>query len=467
MKLRVVILAAGKGTRMRSDLPKVLHKVANKPMVEHVIDTARSLKPDAINLIYGHGGDQLQQAIAGDDLTWVEQREQLGTGHAVQQVIPHLKSNEKVIILYGDVPLLTESTLIKLVTASANTSLGLLTMTLAEPTGYGRIVRNERRSVTGIVEQKDANAQQLAIDEVNTGIMIADSDKLKGWLEQLSNDNAQKEYYLTDIVEMAAQEGVNIATAQPDNAQEVEGANNRQQLASLERALQQRQAEELMTQGVTLIDPARFDCRGKLSAGSDVTIDINAVFEGNVVLGDRVVIEPNCVIRNSVIGDDTVIRANSHIEDAKVAKGCKVGPFARLRPGAELADEAQVGNFVEMKKSRLGKGSKASHLTYLGDTQVGEYANIGAGTITCNYDGVNKALTEIGDGAFVGSNSSLVAPVSIGKNATVGAGSVITRAVADDELAVARGKQRNISGWQRPQSKKRKLTYVRYCRRDV
>ncbi|MAO68508.1 MULTISPECIES: bifunctional UDP-N-acetylglucosamine diphosphorylase/glucosamine-1-phosphate N-acetyltransferase GlmU [Idiomarina] len=454
MKLRVVILAAGKGTRMRSDLPKVLHKVANKPMVEHVIDTARSLKPDAINLIYGHGGDQLQQAIAGDDLTWVEQREQLGTGHAVQQVIPHLKSNEKVIILYGDVPLLTESTLIKLVTASANTSLGLLTMTLAEPTGYGRIVRNERRSVTGIVEQKDANAQQLAIDEVNTGIMIADSDKLKGWLEQLSNDNAQKEYYLTDIVEMAAQEGVNIATAQPDNAQEVEGANNRQQLASLERALQQRQAEELMTQGVTLIDPARFDCRGKLSAGSDVTIDINAVFEGNVVLGDRVVIEPNCVIRNSVIGDDTVIRANSHIEDAKVAKGCKVGPFARLRPGAELADEAQVGNFVEMKKSRLGKGSKASHLTYLGDTQVGEYANIGAGTITCNYDGVNKALTEIDDGAFIGSNSSLVAPVSIGKNATVGAGSVITRTVADDELAVARGKQRNISGWQRPQSKK-------------
>lgn len=454
MKLRVVILAAGKGTRMRSELPKVLHKVANKPMVEHVIDTARSLKPDAINLIYGHGGDQLKQAIAGDDLTWVEQREQLGTGHAVQQVIPHLKSSEKVIILYGDVPLLTESTLIKLVTASANTSLGLLTMTLAEPTGYGRIVRNERRSVTGIVEQKDANAQQLAIKEVNTGIMIADSDKLKSWLENLSNDNAQKEYYLTDIVAMAAREGVNIATAQPDNAQEVEGANNRQQLASLERALQQRQAEELMTQGVTLIDPARFDCRGKLSAGSDVTIDINAVFEGNVVLGDRVVIEPNCVIRNSVIGDDTVIRANSHIEDAKVAKGCKVGPFARLRPGAELADEAQVGNFVEMKKSRLGKGSKASHLTYLGDTQVGEYANIGAGTITCNYDGVNKALTEIGDGAFIGSNSSLVAPVAIGKNATVGAGSVITRAVADEELAVARGKQRNISGWQRPESKK-------------
>lgn len=454
MNLRVVILAAGKGTRMRSDLPKVLHKVANKPMVEHVIDTARSLKPQAINLIYGHGGEQLKNAIAGDDLTWVEQREQLGTGHAVQQVIPHLKQNEKVIILYGDVPLLTESTLIKLVTASADTDLGLLTMTLDDPSGYGRIVRNERRSVTGIVEQKDANAGQLAINEVNTGIMMANSDQLKAWLEQLSNDNAQQEYYLTDIVAMAARDGVNIATAQPDKAQEVEGANNRQQLATLERALQKRQAEELMTQGATLIDPARFDCRGNLTVGSDVTIDINAVFEGDVVLGDRVVIEPNCVIRDAVIGDDTIIRAHSHVEGAKIAKGCKVGPFARLRPGAELANKAQVGNFVEMKKSRLGEGSKASHLTYLGDTQVGAYANIGAGTITCNYDGVNKATTDIGDGAFIGSNSSLVAPVSVGKNATVGAGSVITRAVADEELAVARGKQRNISGWQRPQSKK-------------
>lgn len=454
MNLRVVILAAGKGTRMRSDLPKVLHKVANKPMVEHVIDTARSLKPQAINLIYGHGGEQLKNAIAGDDLTWVEQREQLGTGHAVQQVIPHLKQNEKVIILYGDVPLLTESTLIKLVTASADTDLGLLTMTLDDPSGYGRIVRNERRSVTGIVEQKDANAGQLAINEVNTGIMMANSDQLKAWLEQLSNDNAQQEYYLTDIVAMAAHDGVNIATAQPDKAQEVEGANNRQQLATLERALQKRQAEELMTQGATLIDPARFDCRGNLTVGSDVTIDINAVFEGDVVLGDRVMIEPNCVIRDAVIGDDTIIRAHSHIEGAKIAKHCKVGPFARLRPGAELANKARVGNFVEMKKSRLGEGSKASHLTYLGDAQVGEYANIGAGTITCNYDGVNKATTEIGDGAFIGSNSSLVAPVSVGKNATVGAGSVITRAVADEELAVARGKQRNISGWQRPQSKK-------------
>ena len=453
MKLRVVILAAGKGTRMRSDLPKVLHKVANKPMVEHVIDTARSLKPEAINLIYGHGGEQLQKTIQGEDLTWVEQREQLGTGHAVQQVIPYLKDDEKVVILYGDVPLLTESTLIKLLTATQTTELGLLTMTLDDPNGYGRIVRNTDKQVTGIVEQKDANAGQLAIQEVNTGIMIADGAKLKAWLENLSNDNAQKEYYLTDIVAMAAEQGVTIATAQPDATYEVEGANNRQQLAQLERAFQRRQADELMTQGVTLIDPARFDCRGKLTVGNDVTFDINVVIEGDVTIGNNVTVEPNCVIKDAIIGDNTVIRANSHIEGATVANNCKVGPFARLRPGAELADEAQVGNFVEMKKSRLGKGSKASHLTYLGDAQIGEYANIGAGTITCNYDGVNKFLTEIGNGAFIGSNSSLVAPVKIGNNATVGAGSVVTREVADEELAVARGKQRNISGWQRPQKK--------------
>ncbi|MTJ02449.1 bifunctional UDP-N-acetylglucosamine diphosphorylase/glucosamine-1-phosphate N-acetyltransferase GlmU [Idiomarina piscisalsi] len=453
MKLRVVILAAGKGTRMRSDLPKVLHKVANKPMVEHVIDTARSLKPEAVNLIYGHGGEQLQQSIQGDDLTWVEQREQLGTGHAVQQVIPFLNDDEKVVILYGDVPLLSESTLIKLLTATQTTELGLLTMTLDDPTGYGRIVRDTDKQVTGIVEQKDASTEQLAIQEVNTGIMIADGAKLKSWLENLSNDNAQKEYYLTDIVAMAAEQGVIIATAQPDATYEVEGANNRQQLAQLERAFQRRKADELMTQGVTLIDPARFDCRGKLTVGNDVTFDINVVIEGDVTIGNNVTIEPNCVIKDAKIGDNTVVRANSHIEGATVAQNCKVGPFARLRPGAELADEAQVGNFVEMKKSRLGKGSKASHLTYLGDAQVGDYANIGAGTITCNYDGVNKFLTEIGNGAFIGSNSSLVAPVKIGNNATVGAGSVVTREVADQELAVARGKQRNISGWQRPQKK--------------
>jgi len=453
MKLRVVILAAGKGTRMRSNLPKVLHTVANKPMVEHVIDCARQLNPTAIDLVYGHGGEALKERITGDDLNWVEQAEQLGTGHAVQQVLPVLQDDEKVLVLYGDVPLLTSQTVHRLLTASQDTDLGLLTMYLTNPTGYGRIIRDNDELIQGIVEQKDASLDQLRIDEVNTGIMVASASRMKVWLNDLSNDNAQQEYYLTDIVAMAAEQGVEIASSQPEQTTEVEGANNRQQLAALERAYQWRIAEQVMTDGATLMDPARFDCRGQLSVGQDVVIDINAVFDGNVILGNGVVIEPNCVIKDSVIGDGTVIRANSHIEGAKLAANCKVGPFARLRPGAELADEAQVGNFVEMKKSRLGKGSKASHLTYLGDTRVGEYANIGAGTITCNYDGVNKAVTEIGNGAFIGSNSSLVAPVKIGDKATIGAGSVITREVADQELAVARGKQRNISGWQRPQKK--------------
>ncbi|MGM0525953.1 MAG: bifunctional UDP-N-acetylglucosamine diphosphorylase/glucosamine-1-phosphate N-acetyltransferase GlmU [Pseudomonadota bacterium] len=453
MKLRVVILAAGKGTRMRSNLPKVLHTVANKPMVEHVIDCARQLNPTAIDLVYGHGGEALKERITGDDLNWVEQAEQLGTGHAVQQVLPLLQDDEKVLVLYGDVPLLTSQTVQRLLTASQDTDLGLLTMYLTNPTGYGRIIRDNDELIQGIVEQKDASLDQLRIDEVNTGIMVASASRMKVWLNDLSNDNAQQEYYLTDIVAMAAEQGVEIASSQPEQTTEVEGANNRQQLAALERAYQWRIAEQVMTDGATLMDPARFDCRGQLSVGQDVVIDINAVFDGNVILGNGVVIEPNCVIKDAVIGDGTVIRANSHIEGAKLAANCKVGPFARLRPGAELADEAQVGNFVEMKKSRLGKGSKASHLTYLGDTRVGEYANIGAGTITCNYDGVNKAVTEIGNGAFIGSNSSLVAPVKIGDKATVGAGSVITREVADQELAVARGKQRNISGWQRPQKK--------------
>lgn len=453
MKLRVVILAAGKGTRMRSDLPKVLHKVANKPMVQHVIDCARALQPTAIDLIYGHGAEQLKAQITGDDLNWVEQAQQLGTGHAVQQVIPFIQDDEQVLVLYGDVPLLTVATAQRLLDASTETDLGLLTMYLNNPVGYGRIIRDEDQLIQGIVEQKDANLDQLRINEVNTGIMVAAGRQIKGWLNDLSNDNAQQEFYLTDIVAMAAEQGVEIASAQPADTTEVEGANNRQQLASLERAYQWRIAEQVMAAGATLIDPARFDCRGTINVGADVLIDVNAVFEGTVTLGDGVVIEPNCIIKDAEIGDGTVIRANSHIEGARVASRCKVGPFARLRPGAVLADEAQIGNFVEMKKSRLGRGSKASHLTYLGDTEVGEYANIGAGTITCNYDGVNKSLTEIGDGAFIGSNSSLVAPVKIGNKATVGAGSVITREVADEELAVARGKQRNISGWQRPQKK--------------
>ncbi|WP_404400824.1 bifunctional UDP-N-acetylglucosamine diphosphorylase/glucosamine-1-phosphate N-acetyltransferase GlmU [Idiomarina seosinensis] len=453
MKLRIIILAAGKGTRMRSKLPKVLHKVANKPMIEHVIECARALNPSAIDLIYGHGAEQLKQRVTGDDLNWIEQQQQLGTGHAVQQAIPFIKDDEKVVVLYGDVPLLTAETLQALLDASADTDLGLLTMFLNNPVGYGRIIRDQDKQIQGIVEQKDANLDQLRIDEVNTGIMVASGAPFKSWLKDLSNDNAQQEYYLTDVVAMAAEQGVQIASAQPQQTSEVEGANNRQQLASLERAFQWRMAEQVMTAGATLVDPARFDCRGQLQVGEDVVIDVNVVFEGNVQLGDGVIIEPNCVIKDASIGDGSVIRANSHIEGASLGKNCKVGPFGRLRVGSTLADEAQIGNFVEMKKSRLGKGSKANHLTYLGDTEVGEFANIGAGTITCNYDGVNKSVTEIGDNAFIGSNSSLVAPVSIGAKATVGAGSVITRTVEAEELAVGRAKQRNISNWQRPQKK--------------
>ena len=453
MSLSVVVLAAGKGTRMRSALPKVLHPVAHKPMVQHVIDVAKQLQPNAMHVIYGHGGDVLQQTLKGQALNFVEQAEQLGTGHAVQQVVPHLGANDKVLILYGDVPLTRAATLKNLLAVAEKTDLALLTVTLPDPNGYGRIVRNGKGAVTGIVEQKDANAAQLAITEVNTGMMVVHSASLKRWLAQLSNNNAQGEYYLTDIVAMAASEGVVIATAQPSEIAEVEGANNRVQLAALERAYQLRQAEQLMISGATLMDPARVDVRGDVKVGSDVIIDANVIFEGHVELADGVVIESNCVLRNCKIGADSRVKSHSVIEGAQLAAGCSVGPFARLRPGAVLDDGAAVGNFVEVKNTHMGPGAKASHLTYLGDAVVGAAANIGAGTITCNYDGANKHLTEIGAGAFIGSNSALVAPVKIGVNATVGAGSTITKAVADGELAVARGKQISISGWQRPVKK--------------
>ncbi|SFR56453.1 UDP-N-acetylglucosamine pyrophosphorylase [Pseudidiomarina maritima] len=453
MSLSVVVLAAGKGTRMRSALPKVLHPVAHKPMVQHVIDTARALTPTHVHVIYGHGGTVLMDKLGGQQLNFVEQAEQLGTGHAVQQVVPHLGDNETVLILYGDVPLTRSETLQGLLSAAATTDLALLTVTLPDPTGYGRIVRDDSGAVIGIVEQKDANAEQLTITEVNTGMMAVNGAALKRWLGNLSNNNAQGEYYLTDIVAMAADEGVTIATAQPQAISEVEGANNRVQLAGLERAYQARQAEQLMLDGATLMDPARVDVRGEVIIANDVVVDVNVIFEGRVELGEGVVIESNCLLRNCKIGAGSRVKANSVIEEAVLAENCAVGPFARLRPGADLAEGAQVGNFVEIKKTRMGKGSKASHLTYLGDAQIGAGVNIGAGTITCNYDGVNKFVTEIDDGAFIGSNSSLVAPVRVGKNATVGAGSTVTKNVEDEELAVARGKQRNISGWQRPVKK--------------
>lgn len=449
MSLTTVILAAGKGTRMRSALPKVLHQVAGKAMVQHVIDNAKALGATTTNLVYGHGGELLLEQLAHNEANWVLQAEQLGTGHAVAQAVPHINDTDTVLVLYGDVPLTRQSTLERLLSVTPKAGLAVLTVHLENPNGYGRMLRDNGKLV-GIVEQKDASPEQLAITEVNTGIMAVNGGLLKGWLSRLSNNNAQGEYYLTDIVAMAHADGVEISSAHPDHPMEVEGANNRVQLAGLERALQQWQAETLMLNGATLADPARIDVRGTVTTGEDVLIDINVIFEGSVTLGNNVVIGPNCVLKNCSIGDGAVIKANTMIEDATVAAKCTLGPYARLRPGSVMEEDSHVGNFVEMKKTRLGKGSKANHLTYLGDAEIGEKVNIGAGTITCNYDGVNKSKTIIGDNAFIGSNSSLVAPVSIGATATVGAGSVITTSVNDEQLAVARGKQRNLDGWQRP-----------------
>lgn len=448
--LDIVVLAAGKGTRMKSNLPKVLHPVAGRPLLGHVLDTARSFNDAQLHVVIGHGAELVEQRLAGDDVQFVMQAEQLGTGHAVQQAASALRADATVLILYGDVPLIKSSTLAQLVETVAEGAMGLLTVKLDDPTGYGRIVRNPEGLVTAIVEQKDANPEQLTINEVNTGVMAMRNADLQRWLPQLSSDNAQKEYYLTDVIALAQAEGIVINTVNPDSEMEVLGVNNRQQQAELERYYQQHLAEQLMVDGVTLIDPNRFDCRGSLSAGNDVEIDINCVFEGDVILGNNVKIGPNCVITNSSVGDNTVIKANSVLEDAVVADHCDIGPFARLRPGTNLASKAKIGNFVETKKANIGVGSKVNHLTYIGDAEIGEGANIGAGTITCNYDGVNKSKTEIGDGAFIGSNSSLVAPVKIGAGATVGAGSTVAKDVEADQLAVARGKQRNIDNWPKP-----------------
>ncbi|TMP85971.1 UDP-N-acetylglucosamine diphosphorylase/glucosamine-1-phosphate N-acetyltransferase [Pseudoalteromonas ruthenica] len=452
MNLTTVILAAGKGTRMRSKLPKVLHPVAGKPMVQHVIDNAKALGATSTNLVYGHGGELLKQQLGHNEVNWVLQEQQLGTGHAVAVAKEHIGDDDRVLILYGDVPLTKQETLEGLLKATPERGLAVLTVDLADPNGYGRMLRDNGKLV-GIVEQKDANEEQLKITEINTGIMACHGGLLKKWLGNLSNSNAQGEYYLTDIVAMAHSEGVEISSSQPSHPMEVEGANNRVQLAQLERAYQGWQAEQLMINGASLVDPARIDVRGTVTTGQDVHIDVNVIFEGQVELGDDVVIGPNCVLKDCKIGDGVVIKANTLIEDASVAAKCTLGPYARLRPGAVMEEDSHIGNFVEMKKSRLGKGSKANHLTYLGDAQIGEKVNIGAGTITCNYDGVNKSQTIIGDHAFIGSNSSLVAPVEIGATATVGAGSVVTTNVGDKQLAVARGKQRNLDGWQRPTKK--------------
>ena len=452
MAFSVVILAAGKGTRMKSALPKVLHPVGGLPMVQRIINTTQAMDASRIHLVYGHGGDQLKAQLEGDNLNWCLQAEQLGTGHAVQQAADAIKDDEDVLILVGDAPLIRQETLERLKAVKAECDLALLTVELEDPTGMGRIIR-ENDNITAIVEHKDATDDQRKIREINTGMMMMAGADLKRWLGELRNDNAQGEYYLTDVIAMAAAEGKQIQAAQPDAPVEVEGVNNRAQLANLERALQARQAHALMMDGVTLADPARLDIRGTVTAGQDVAIDVNVILQGNVELGDGVIIGPNCVLTNCKIGANTIIEANSIVEDAQVSSACTIGPYARLRPGAVMKDGSKVGNFVEMKKAVLGEGAKANHLTYLGDAEVGPRANIGAGTITCNYDGVNTSKTIIGENAFIGSNSSLVAPVKVGDGATVGAGSVITGEVEAGALAVARGKQRNIPDWPRPTKK--------------
>lgn len=453
MAFSVVVLAAGKGTRMKSALPKVLHKVGGVAMVQRIINTVEQMQASAVHLVYGHGGDLLKQHVSGNNLNWCLQAEQLGTGHAVQQAADHVKDDEDVLILVGDAPLIRQQTLERLVSVKQQCDLALLTVELPDPTGMGRIVRSADGNITAIVEHKDATDEQRAINEINTGMMMMNGADLKRWLKALSNDNAQGEYYLTDVIAMAAAQGKVIQAAQPDEVVETEGVNNRVHLAKLERALQRWNAETLMHGGATLADPARIDVRGSVTTGSDVFIDVNCVFEGEVTLGDNVVIGPNCVLKDCTVADNAVIEANSMLDQAQVGEACTVGPYARLRPGAIMHKAAKVGNFVEMKKAVLGEGAKANHLTYLGDAEVGEGANIGAGTITCNYDGVNKSTTQIGKNAFIGSNSALVAPVSIADNATVGAGSVITANVEDGALAIARGKQRNIANWPRPKKK--------------
>lgn len=448
MDVSVVILAAGQGTRMRSDLPKVLQPLAGRPMLWHVIQTAESLKPVSICVVYGHGGDRVKDAFSAQKLDWVLQAEQLGTGHAVQQALPMLAPDRTVLILCGDVPLIRADTLRELVD-EAHSGLAVLTADIDDPTGYGRILRDRDRLI-GIVEQKDATDEQRRIREINAGLMACPGKFLRPWLERLKPDNAQGEYYLTDIVGCAIEEGVTVVPVKTDAVSEVLGINDKRQLAEAERLYRCRISNELMDAGVTLADPERVDVRGTLQCGRDVCIDVNAVFSGRVELGDGVNIGPNAVISDAHIGAGTTVLPNCVIEGAHIGKNCSIGPYSRVRPGLKMSDQAKLGNFVEVKKSTIGHGSKVNHLTYIGDAKIGDGVNVGAGTITCNYDGANKHLTTIGDSAFIGSGVELVAPVEIGAGATIGAGSTITRAAPAGELTLERSKQSTVKGWKRP-----------------
>jgi len=450
--LSIIILAAGQGTRMRSKLPKVLQALAGKPLLAHVLTCSDGLGADDVCVVYGHGAEAVQSAFPDPKIRWALQAQQLGTGHAVQQAMPGTPDDNQVLILAGDVPLLAASTLERLKEETPADEMAVLTVDMDDPTGYGRIVRNGA-SVSSIVEQKDANAKQKSIREINTGVMLCPGEKLRGWLDKLSNDNSQGEYYLTDIIAMAVADGLTVHGIKANSSVEVMGINDKKQLAEAERALQARLVDELMQQGVGFADPARVDIRGTLKCGKDVFIDINAVFEGDVEIGDGAKIESNNLIRDSKLGAGNIVHSNCHIEGATTGADCEIGPFARLRPGAELADNVKVGNFVEIKKSTVADGSKVNHLTYIGDAEIGSGVNVGAGTITCNYDGANKHKTRIGDNAFIGSGVQLVAPVEVGADATIGAGSTITRKAPDNSLTLERSKQKSIEGWTKPVKK--------------
>ena len=453
MSQDIVILAAGKGSRMKSAFSKVLHKVGGVAMVNRVLETASSITGAKLHLVVGHQGEQVEANCQAFTTNIVWQNDPQGTGDALRRVAPFLQADGATLTLYGDVPLIRATTLKKMTEQSTSNTLVLLTISLDNPTGYGRIVRNEQNKVVAIVEQKDASETQLKINEVNTGILLAPNNHLQTWLADLTNNNAQGEYYLTDIIAMAARDGVEIVTVNPENEAEVAGVNDRVQLAALERELQQQQAIQLMQNGATLLDPARIDVRGELITGQDVTIDVNCVFEGKVVLGDGVEIGPNCHLKNCTVGDNTIIKSNTLIDDSQVGEACDIGPFARLRPGTQLANKAKIGNFVETKKAIIGEGSKVNHLSYIGDTEMGANVNVGAGTITCNYDGVNKHLTQIADNVFIGSNTSLVAPIKVEEGATIAAGSTITKEVGEKQLAFARARQTNKDNWPRPVKK--------------
>ncbi len=454
MAFSTIILAAGQGKRMHSKLPKVLHPLAGKALLEHVVETATELTDNATPIVvFGHEGEKVQQALTHLGVQWVPQIPQLGTGHAVLQALPHIPDMNQVVILYGDVPLITTATLKKLIAATPRDAIGMITTHFPDPTGVGRILRDASGKITGIVEEKDANAEQRDIREINSGIYVIPARYLKQWLPTLGNQNAQQEYYLTDIIALAAQNDIAIHSIQPACFEEVLGINDRMQQANAERIYQRRSAEQLMQQGVTVLDPNRLDIRGNVTTGHDVTLDVNVILEGTVRIGNNCYIGPNTLLRNTLLGDNVTIQANSVIDGADIGNDCRIGPFARLRPGTVLANEAHIGNFVEVKNSVVGTATKINHLSYIGDSDIGKHVNIGAGTITCNYDGVNKHKTIIGDDVFVGSNTQLVAPITIGEGATIGAGSTITENAPPRQLTLGRAKQVSIEHWERPKKK--------------